>query len=402
MHILDAALVIPLVIFAGDPTEEEITSSACSECHMQIYDQWKTSMHSRSTPFGDPIHGAMYRKLIGDPTAVGVLKNGKYPVCMTCHVPAAAMDGSTKLDAKASYKDGVGCLACHGMERYNGVVHPDGNLRLGVKAYTMSRTLQGLSGRTYSQEAADDDPLLTFHPFPMKGNSLLKKADACMGCHDQRPNAHGVPLCATGDEVAVAGSTVSCQSCHMPLVKCDTDLEPYEKEFITDHSLMGGHSEAMVSRAMAMSLRTQRMDDMIMVSVTLENLLPHKFPTGAPFRNVVIQVTAFDESGKKLWRNFEENPFKEDPKSALFYKLGDEEGEPAEPPVARQVLGDSRLLPGEIRTLIYDIPLEGVKLIRAEALYRLLTPPMVNKLNDVLTPDLIAPRRAASAEMHMN
>ena len=34
---------------------------ACKKCHEEIYNQWKSSMHAKSTALKDPIHEAMYQ-----------------------------------------------------------------------------------------------------------------------------------------------------------------------------------------------------------------------------------------------------------------------------------------------------------------------------------------------------
>ena len=85
-----------LVLLSAAPAGEESASSDCGECHLQILEQWLSSTHSRSTPFSDPVHGAMYRRLVGDPSEEGRTQNGAYPVCIACHVPAAALDRRTR------------------------------------------------------------------------------------------------------------------------------------------------------------------------------------------------------------------------------------------------------------------------------------------------------------------
>ena len=86
---------------------------ACKQCHEEIYNQWKGSMHANSSALKDPIHGAFYRNVVGDPTQEGVRKGGKYPVCLKCHAPVAALDKKTKLDAAEAYANGISCVTCH-------------------------------------------------------------------------------------------------------------------------------------------------------------------------------------------------------------------------------------------------------------------------------------------------
>jgi hypothetical protein len=117
-------------------------------------------------------------------------------------------------------------------------------------------------------------------------------------------------------------------------------------------------------------------------------------PTGAPFRNIFIKVTAYDANGEAVWQNAEGHPAKEDPQAYLSYALQDDQGMPAPPPTATKAGDDTRLKPHEERTLEYDIPAEGVALVRGELYYNLLWPGLVQKFShlpdEVKEPVLIA------------
>lgn len=359
----------------------QTSAEVCGTCHQQIYKQWSGSMHAQASALKDPIHGAFYRKTVGDPTKEGQTKDGKYPVCLNCHTPAAAMVGTTKLDAVPVHNEGITCVSCHTMKHFRGTVADDGKLRLGVKAYEFSDTaLQGPLGSKAG------------HPFPIENNpGLMRTNDACLGCHDQRPNSNKVALCQTGAENASTGAEfVSCQSCHMAVVNGKAD-----------HSMLGGHSEKMVQKGIVLSIDAKKSGDNLDATVSVHNKLPHKFPTGAPFRNFYIVVTAEDATGKVLWRSADGHPMKSDPKAMFMYKLGDEHGKPAPPPKATQVLGDSRLSPNETRLLQYQVPAAGVAKLRAVAEYDLLLPPIKKSLGDKLPKDLAKPRLAGMAEINI-
>jgi hypothetical protein len=117
-------------------------------------------------------------------------------------------------------------------------------------------------------------------------------------------------------------------------------------------------------------------------------------PTGAPFRNVYVKLTAYDDAGNPVWQNAEGHPAKEDPQAYLAYGLTDDKGMPAPPPTATKPGEDTRLKPHEERTLTYEIPAEGVVLVRGELYYNLLWPGLVEKFShlpkDVTDPVLIA------------
>ncbi len=129
-------------------------------CHKEIYQQWHGSMHANSTALKDPIHATFYKKVVGDPLQDGVkMKNGKFPVCLQCHAPNAALEKATKLDAKVSYKEGVNCVACHTLKTFKGINAPDGKLQLGMMAYEITDSLQGPAGfnRGLQQLTAGND-----------------------------------------------------------------------------------------------------------------------------------------------------------------------------------------------------------------------------------------------------
>lgn len=358
-----------------------LSANSCRACHPKIYGQWKSSMHAKSSPLEDPIHRAFYESLVGPPDQEDLKKGGKYPLCLKCHAPSAALAKKTDLTQKPSYREGVTCTSCHTLGSFHGTKKPDGTIRHGIDAYGITpSTLQGPQGTPRGTK----HPLNGgFHPYPIQANpGLMRTNQSCMGCHDQRNNPHGVPLCQTGDEFAESGSKATCLSCHMPLV-----------EGKADHSFLGGHSPEMVARGLQMQLEVESKPQGSEVRLSLINPLPHKFPTGAPFRNVWVILTARDAKGSLVWTNAPERmPWKEDPQAMLFYALGNQAGDPAPPPLATQVLGDSRLKPQETRVLRYTANLKGATTIQAEAFYDLLLPALKKKFAAKLPAELLESR----------
>jgi len=406
--------VSPSIAAQADASIHHVSSEVCANCHQEIYKQWQGSMHSSSTALADPIHATFYKKVAGDPTAEGVKHqaSGKYPVCLQCHAPNAAKDETTKLDAMAAYSEGVNCVACHTLKAYKGIKGDDGKLRLGLKAYEVADTIQAPAGinNGLAQLASASDDLFggvgvggeesqkpnphlgepveyegkEIPALPMEGNPrLMKTSDACMGCHDQRDNPHGVPLCQTGNEYIDSKTNVNCLSCHMPV-----------NGGLADHSMGGGHDHAMLKRSVVFDVDTVPDGDVLKTSVYIKNQQPHAMPTGAPFRNIYVKLTAYDANGEPVWQNADGHPAKEDPQAYLSYALEDDQGMPAPPPTATKAGADTRLKPHEARTLEYEIPAQGVALVRGELYYNLLWPGLVQKFShlpdDVKEPALIA------------
>ena len=400
------------VAVAAEPVQH-VDGMACKQCHEEIYNQWSGSMHANSSALKDPIHGAFYKNVMGDPLQEGLTnKKGQFPVCLKCHAPVAAMDKKTKLDAKPAYAAGVSCTTCHSFSKFKGTDTADGKPLYGTDAYEMDPdSLYGPSGISYTTERTPEDakwPTPVHHPVPIQGNKseLFKSNDVCMGCHEKRSNPHGTPLCRTGNEYRSGKNFVSCQACHMPIVTVpkmkDGVVVPGETVSIADHSMAGGHDDKMITRGIALHMDTQRNGDTIKATLTVRNRLPHAYPTGAPFRNFFIRVATYDKDGKMLWKNYKVHPIKDDPKAAFWYTLGDEAGKPTSPPKATQVLADTRLKPNEERTLEYEIPVQpGTSIVRAEALYDLMLPPIKAKMKGKLPDELLTPRLAASAEVRL-
>lgn len=394
----------------------QVSSEVCKTCHEDIYRQWSKSMHAKSTALGDPIHGAFYQTEVGDPTQEGQIhkKSGKYPVCLQCHAPNAARDKTTKLDAKPAYSEGVNCVACHTLTNYKGIRGEDGKLRLGLQAYELSdkiqaprginRGLQKLSASgdlfggavATSGDSKKPNPHLgepvefegkQIPALPMESNpTQMKTNNACMGCHDQRDNPHGVPLCLTGSEYSMSKSDVNCLACHMPIA-----------EGTVDHSMGGGHDKAMLKRSVVFDVITTQEGDKIKAQVLLKNQQPHSLPTGAPFRNIYVKLTAYNNKGEVVWENAAGHPGESDPQAYLVYVMADDAGKPAPPPEATKLGKDTRLKPHEERTLSYEIPAKGVALVRGELYYNLMWPQLAKRFEQ-LPAELRAPILIAEAE----
>jgi len=94
---------------------ESLKAADCGACHVEIYQEWKTSLHAKA--FEDPFFKAYHRKDKGDPT------------CLICHTPLQnqspvilssesglyddmKVTGNPDFDAELQ-QEGVTCSACH-------------------------------------------------------------------------------------------------------------------------------------------------------------------------------------------------------------------------------------------------------------------------------------------------
>ncbi|MBF0614961.1 MAG: cytochrome c family protein [Magnetococcales bacterium] len=412
-------LMISGTLWASDtpPAESErpplkhVPSANCGECHQEIYAQWQGSMHAKSTALTDPIHGAVYRMEAGDPSEEGVTHKvtGTFPVCLQCHAPIAARDKTTKLDAKPMYSEGVNCVACHTMTAFKGVLNEEGKPQLGAGAYEYSKdSLIGPEGAFNGKQpvvapGGGKEPKVNAFPHRAK-SELFKSSDICLGCHQLMVNPQKVPVCTIGDqllgkevvETKVKGKVVkesrevvapTCQSCHMPVLNG-----------FASHEILGGHDPEKVRKSIALNVGAKESGGKVEATVILKNTLLHTMPSSAPFRNLVLKVTALNDKGEVIWSNFKENPDKEDPQAFMILKLLNNDNQPVMPPQATKLGPDSRLKPGERRVLNYAIPAAGVKTVRAELFYNLITRPMAEKIGDKLPEDLKKPALVGRSE----
>lgn len=341
-----------------------LSAESCSGCHNTIYNQWKSSMHANSTALKDPIHRYMYEQVMGSPTQKNLRKNDKYPMCLKCHAPLAALDNETDLSANPVYNEGVTCTVCHGIESFKGSKTRDGKMLYGVDAYTFTHDKKYLNAGSGKDYAKNRDALAARYHIAvgLKGNAtVLRTNDTCMGCHDVRKNGKGNNICETGNEYRDSKSKTNCVSCHMPVVNG-----------MVDHSIMGGHDPKMVSRGLKMTLSGVKTKDQVTAELTLTNRLPHDLPTGAPFRNLSIQVTAFDREGNVVWQNYTKDAKKESPQHYLTLVLGDPDGKEVSPPGSTQIIKDKRLQPHETRKYTLIVPVKNVAALRAVAHYALI------------------------------
>lgn len=367
-HFAPEVVTTPTKPPASQPLHH-ITAAECGACHEEIYREWQGSMHAQSNPLMDPIHGAMYRRMVGDPAQAGVTQGGGPPPCLACHVVAAALDGTSKLDAEPVYLDGVTCTTCHTLTG-----RTSGAESRGIHSYT--RSADRLQGPRFSGSGAAR--------FPMeRRGAWLASPEFCLGCHGHHTNLQGVAVCRTGDEAAQSGA-IPCQGCHMAV-----------RDGHADHSMLGGHSDAMVARAATVEVAATRDTGGVEARVVLRSRVAHAFPTGAPFRMGVLEVVGLDTAGREVWGSAPGKGSGED--GHLMVRLTDDAGRPVAPQRATRTAADNRLTPGEVREITYRMP-PTVARVRARLYYRLLPPAMVVKLGDRLPAELARPKLVAEAE----
>jgi len=325
------------------------TSSNCRQCHQQIYDQWKTSMHSQA--YRDPIYQAFLRRI--DEERQGKLTR----FCVSCHAPLATVtrsvpeklfDGQPK---PALLEEGVACEFCHTI--------PGSQLelkRLSLGAFVFPRT--GQTNTLYGRHA---DAKTDAHP--TEPSKFLLSSELCGTCHRFGHPVSGMPIQNTYEEwksSPYAAEGKRCQDCHMPAYSGRTAVDGKERPELHAHVFMGGHTE-MIRKAATVQVQSSwkggRKETLDVVASVSNVGAGHLIPTGIPgIREMWLEVSILNGSTVAATQ-----------KRPFVLELFDREGKPAMPWDAVRFGKDTRIGPKKTRVEQFSFKLANATDVRVEA-----------------------------------
>ena len=356
-------LLILFFTFTGKSQEEFKSAESCGECHQDIYQQWQSSLHARSTTQKDPLFRGMYDLAIAD-------TDGKLTEkCIVCHSPMATVFKDNDREAVFN-KDGVTCQFCHGATE--------------IVAYHSARDMKIDLTTLYS-----DQPELENTAHPVAHRDYFFRSEFCMPCHAEMKNPVEIEVCSTGNEWReyLKQTGKNCQDCH--LLKQDGKVS---------HLFPGSHQTDIPSGAVEMELAYNTDTQELMISLTNTGA-GHAIPTGTPLRMVYLKITAFDSSEKIIWQNWRENPVTEDRGGVFMRLLGDNQGNAPVPPwKASQIIYEQRLLPGKLVNKRYLLPEQGVYEVEVKLIYRFAPKAVLDRLG-ITDPHLNSERILAQQSM---
>jgi hypothetical protein len=323
----------------------------CRACHGVIVDEWRESMHSMAHHERDPIYGAM-RSLRMKKQGEQIAKE-----CVQCHNPRAP----DAPDSKAGLA-GVSCAACHNIES----IHREPG-KVGTQAIVYA---QGDILRSARDVAAGASPV---HPTGPKLDVLADGETVCLACHDATQTRQGEPACTTGPEYTKRAATdKTCVSCHMPVKSGPVGAFGRQDEHVS-HAFLGPH-RAWYQNDVSILAAAVKLDAALTaakLTISLQNLSAHGFPSGFPGRTALVQAVGKDADGQVVWRNFSGDPMVESPQAVLNKVYVDADGKPVSAPFSKALKRDSRLQTDETRILSYAVP-ETVVSVDVKLVYRLL------------------------------
>ncbi|HSA88231.1 MAG TPA: multiheme c-type cytochrome, partial [Nitrospira sp.] len=255
-----------------------LKAESCGQCHREIYEEWKTSIHAHA--YEDPFFQAYWKK------------DKNIWVCLNCHTPLenqqptlvkeiprgrvekAIQEPNPHYDAEYQ-KESVTCAACHVRD---GVIY-----------------------------GPFDDSVA---PHPTKFDPQFRTAQICYRCHNVVSGPaqfYNVGPCGTYAEYEGKywqERGFICQSCHMPEIDRSVATGgPVRRG--RQHLWRGGHDPDMVKQAIAVHVKADRdapkPGDRVEFTLTFTNAgAGHKTPTGDPDRFFTVEFLVEDRQGNVL------------------------------------------------------------------------------------------------------
>jgi len=268
---------------AADISRTEHTSAeVCAYCHVDIYNSWKQSVHSRS--YTNPIFLTAYRHAYLD------TKGAAADFCLKCHAPTVLSSRDTAA-AMPVTAEGVTCDFCHTIEKVD-IQNPAAPFKLDVGGEKRASMMLLKNKRFVKNEAAH----------VASYTEWFNKAELCAGCHEIT-NLKGLKIGETYSEWKASGYAsegIQCQGCHMPLIEgkaIDPSVKTPKSGTIPDHSL--AHNVATLKGSVGIEVIEAKRtgDGMYSVDLAVTNVKAgHNLPTGTPSRMLAVAVTI--QSGK--------------------------------------------------------------------------------------------------------
>ncbi|MFT7519479.1 MAG: hypothetical protein ACI9MC_001621 [Kiritimatiellia bacterium] len=236
LHVLVAYPIWPKI----DPSHGFESSTECADCHKQIVDQWRDSMHANAAR--SPVAIVQNNRVARE-----TLPNGANDVCVNCHNPVGSLITQTVTwpapSVTGSFYDtneGVGCAACHQFNARTSYANHEASL-WGHNDNSPAGTKFPQSGLGAFQDYLDNlNPGWSYYGAPgAAGNGAHISAahelyerphELCGSCHNVTLDRNGDGRIDKGTDLVLQtiyqefeqfqadGGVETCADCHMPEV----------------------------------------------------------------------------------------------------------------------------------------------------------------------------------------
>ena len=347
---------VVLVILGGcvawSPRAEDLAKSLhftsaekCGVCHVDLYQQWQTSAHSRAAV--DPVFWQFFQQAARDQ------KDLSAAACLTCHSPVGSVTKEFSVTGRVSFpvqlsavgREGVTCDFCHTIQ---GGEYFGKNIGVGVYRY-------GHKGDTATKYGTHADATTTEHATEV--SPFLKNAEFCGICHKF---THPVSDTVWQDTYAewkdgpYAKEGRTCQDCHMPTYEGRGTTDGPVRTNLSAHVFPGSYSD-MIKKAATVSvwagLKPKSVDRKLQVKALVSNSgSGHLMPTGIPgIRQMWLEVVVRGANTLEVASR----------KSEFLIEILGADGKPAMPWNAVSFGRDTRIAPRKSRETIFEVPLDA-------------------------------------------
>ena len=328
-------------------SREFASAETCRPCHVEIYQQWRSSYHSQAAT--DPVFWQLFEQAIRDTSSRASA------LCLTCHAPVATVGRevawlgrvSSPLELSPVAQEGVTCDFCHTISGQENLGY-----NVSVGAYRLPR-----KGETSVKYGSHPDALASAHP--TQPSAFLRRSEFCGICHQFTHPLPGLDLQNTYAEWYYSpyrSQGRRCQDCHMPAYMGRGANEGPERPDINAHVFQGGHTE-MLKKAAVVSLWARTSEKSGPKRISIDALVTnvgsgHLMPTGIPgIRQLWLDLTVTTADGSKVFTG------RADYGAVLLGR----DSKPAMPWNAVRVGTDTRIAPQKSRRETFQFEVPGAK-----------------------------------------
>jgi hypothetical protein len=388
-----------------DYDEYEMAAKRCADCHKEIADQWKESMHAMADT------ELFYARVVGEFRKEFGFQASNW--CAGCHSPLRLGRGELNEKVATVAQPNVDCIVCHSIRGAHDSI--------GNNGYDLMIARQ--SGYELAGTRGLSDRLLLIQPEAHRSrwnSSFMRTPEFCGSCHRQvLPDflsGGNVELVLQDTYTEWARSKYNtadkaigrtCQDCHMPREPgLDVDLGNKRPS----HLFLGGsydiarisgshtaytESKRFLQQAATIEItpvRTGKDGVELIVKVTNSGA-GHNLPTGVTdLRQMWVAVTVTNDAGEIVYESgkIDAAGFLDSSATVFGMTLGDGNGNPVHfhhIAKARQILSDTTIPAGETREVKYAVPVQHSRRLQVDAKLMHRAVPQ-NFINHYMTPDL--------------
>jgi len=340
-----------------------LDNHSCNECHEKIYDEFQSSMHSKSY-FNDELHRKIANKA-----------DAKKYVCATCHMPMAdnlkeLISGEARpAKNNKTHTDGVSCYFCHTIA-YVKNAH---KFNINTKARQAKNYKPTLYGRLHNPDDSDKHSSAS--------NPVYAKK-VCMGCHSHKLNDNNVTIFRAMDKKQ---DSIGCIKCHMPEIEGGAEkMDKRTRGQHASHKFLGIHDVEFRKTGVDINISVKAKE----LHVTLVNKMEHPLiiqPARAKFLKIEVQ-----RANKAIWQNYTNDPSED--KQGYFAYSFKKEGKKVIIPAHATEGSVYNLNAKETKVLDYKVPSLEKGDIIIVSLYVQLAKSDCIKAIDLENKDLIKPQ----------